>query len=311
MTDRFERPASLASFEEKRRAAGIRAQEEKEREAQEEARRRALRFATKALAVLSVLLILIVVAQRWGGRLAELPYFQMRTLEVTGAVDRVPYARVEEALLPVMKGNYFSFDLEEARRVAETVPWVKHAVVRRAWPNGLVVDVESYRAVAMYEDGRLVSEEGELFAANPDERENLSVQLPTFYGSSLQVPDIVGRYRDFMRALEPLGATVTDLRFSERGSWSLVMMSPDIPPTPIQLGVDDGKGSVLASLANMVAAYPTMVDVMNGPPSSVDMRYTKAFAASLPDRKALERHREAMRNAGLIAEPEESADRNE
>ncbi|EJX07113.1 hypothetical protein EVA_04775 [gut metagenome] len=58
----------------------------------------------------------------------------------------------------------------------------------------------------------------------------------------------------------------------------------------------------------MVAAYPKIVEVMNGPPASVDMRYNKAFAASLPDRKALERHQEAMVHAGLIAEPEETGE---
>ena len=285
--------------------------DDRAREVRDEGRRATLRFWTKMLgAALAVLLVLALV-EHLVTRVTALPYFQMTHLEVMGDTDRVPYYRVEEAVKPILHGNYFSFDLEEARGVVETVPWVKHAVVRRAWPDGVVVRVESYHAVAMYEDGRLVSEEGELFAANPDERENLSVQLPTFYGSSSQVPQIVKCYRDFMRALEPLGASVTDLHFSERGSWSLVMTSPDIPPTPIELGVDDGKGSVLASLANMVAAYPRMVEVMNGPPSSVDMRYIKAFAASLPDRKTVERHREAMQNAGLIAEPDEAADRKE
>ncbi len=284
---------------------------DREREVRDEGRRATLRFWTKMLGATLAVLLVLAFTEHFVSRVTELPYFQMTNLEVTGDTDRVPYYRVEEAVKPILHGNYFSFDLEEARCVVETVPWVKHAVVRRAWPDGLAVHVESYRAVAMYEDGRLVSEEGELFAANPDERENLSVQLPTFYGSSSQVPQIVTGYRDFMRALEPLGASVTDLHFSERGSWSLVMTSPDIPPTPIELGVDDGKGSVLASLANMVAAYPRMVEMMNGPPSSVDMRYPKAFAASLPDRKAVERHREAMQNAGLIAEPDDAADRKE
>ncbi len=307
MTDRLDRPEERASGE----SVGLEpadVRERTERVARDEARRTVLRFWTKVLLLGTGVFLCAFAVNRWGMKLTELPYFQMTKLTVTGDTDRVPKERVEEVISPILAGSYFSFNLEEARRQIEMVPWVKQAVVRRVWPNGLAVEVKSYRAIAMYEDGRLVSLEGDLFSANPDERENLSVQLPTFYGSSLQVPLITKSYRDFTRALEPLGATITDLHFSERGSWSLVMMSPDIPPTPIELGVDDGHGSVLAGLVNMVAAYPKMVEVMNGPPSSVDMRYNKAFAASLPDRKAVERHLEAMAHAGLIAEPDETDD---
>lgn len=310
MTERFDRPVDLSAVP---RAAASREKtgEEKDREAREAVRRTVLRFWTKVIAVLVAVLLCVFSADRIIAKITTLPYFNITTLEVTGDLERVPLSRIEEAVTPVLTGNYFSVDLETARSAIESVPWVKEAVVRRLWPNGLSVRVEAYQALATYEDGRLVSTEGDLFAANPDERENLSVQLPNFYGSSSQVPLIVKTYHEFTRALSPLGASVTDLHFSERGSWSLVMMSTDIPPTPIELGVDDGKGSVLVSLANMVSAYPKMVELMNGPPSSVDMRYNKAFAASLPDRKAVERHREAMLDAGLIAEPEEMVESDE
>ena len=38
-----------------------------------------------------------------------------------------------------LKGNFFTLDLAEAKRVFESVPWVRQAVVSRVWPNRLTV----------------------------------------------------------------------------------------------------------------------------------------------------------------------------
>jgi cell division protein FtsQ len=35
-----------------------------------------------------------------------------------------------------LAGNFFTLDLNTARQAFESVPWVRHASVRREWPNG-------------------------------------------------------------------------------------------------------------------------------------------------------------------------------
>ena len=97
------------------------------------------------------------------------------------------------------------------------MPWVKRAVVRRVWPDGLRIAVETYSAFAVYEDGRLVDPDGVLFSANPDERDNPSDPLPNFYGPAGQTAQIARYYREFSRALSSIGATVTDVACSDRG----------------------------------------------------------------------------------------------
>ena len=205
----------------------------------------------------------------------------------------MPIDRVKEVVEPMLKGNYFTEDLEAVRAAVETVPWVSRATVRRVWPNELHVEVEIYQALAIYEDGRLVDTNGVLFSANPDERDNPSEALPNFYGPVTQTAQIARYYREFVRALQPIGATVTDVTCSDRGSWSLVMSSPDIPPTRVELGQEASGSGVIAKLADMAAAYPRVVELMDGPPASIDLRYNRAFAATLPDREAIARLREA------------------
>ena len=259
------------------------------REALREARRRSLRFWTKTLCTAAFAAACFFGAGRVTDYVTGLPVFTFTTLEVTGDAARVPVSRVKEAIEPVLKGNYFTADLAAVRRAVEETPWVREATVRRVWPDKLMIHVETHQALALYEDGRLVSTEGVLFAANPDERDNPSEPLPNFYGPALQIKQITRYWREFSLTLRPLGVRVTDINCSDRGSWSLVMSSDDIPPTRVEIGQEEPDDGLLERLAAMAAAYPKVAELMDGPPSSFDLRYNRAFAATLPDRDAMER----------------------
>lgn len=271
-----------------------------------EARRANLRFWVKAVGGLAVAAVLVLGVERVADAVVRLPLFDFSTLEVEGDLTRVPVDRVKQAVEPVIRGNFFTEDLDGVRRAAESVPWVKRAVVRRVWPDGLRVVVDTYSAFALYEDGRLVDPDGVLFSANPDERDNPSEALPNFYGPAGQTVLIARYYREFSRALRSIGATVTDVTCSDRGGWSFVMASDDIPPTRVELGREDGGASVVAKVADLAAAYPRVVELMDGPPASIDLRYDRAFAATLPDREAIRKLREAERTTDTDVPDEES-----
>ncbi len=306
VADTDETPQAAEAALEEREAERIRTQEEA-------ARRATLRFWTKTVCACLGAGAIAFGLKVGAEYMMTLPVFSFSTLELSNETDRVPMARVKEAVQKSLNGNYFSADLNAVREEIERVPWVRRATVRRSWPNGLEIGVETYQALALYEDGRLVSTDGVLFSANLDERENPTEMLPNFYGPALQAETITRYYRAFTRALQPLGAVVTDVHCSDRGSWSLVMASPDIPPTRIELGQEE-EGSVpgiIEKLASLVSAYPKVVELMDGPPASVDLRYNRAFAAELPDHEALKRFKEAKErvpdtNAPSEPVPEES-----
>ena len=284
-----ENPAEAVTPEEAiERRALARAQEEAR-----EARRASLRFWTKTVCGLAAAAVVVLGAGRAADAVMHLPVFDFSTLEVEGDVARVPVERVKQAVEPVIRGNFFTEDLDEVRRAAETVPWVKRAVVRRVWPDGLRIAVETYSAFAVYEDGRLVDPDGVLFSANPDERDNPSDPLPNFYGPAGQTAQIARYYREFSRALSSIGATVTDVACS------------DIPATRVELGREDAGTNIVAKVADLAAAYPRVVELMDGPPASIDLRYDRAFAATLPDREAIRKLREAEQRTDTDVPDEE------
>ena len=58
------------------------------------------------------------------------------------------------AALQAREGDYFfALDLDAAQDRLETLPWVEHVVVRRLWPDRLVVQVIEKRPAAVWQSG--------------------------------------------------------------------------------------------------------------------------------------------------------------
>ena len=110
------------------------------------------------------------------------------------------------------------------RAAFEQVPWVRHAVVRRVWPNRLVVALEEHQPVALWEgdenSDKMVNSHGEVFEANVGDVEDDS--LPQFAGPDGTSAAGAGRCTAACsRCSRGMDAEMTALRLSGRGSWKV------------------------------------------------------------------------------------------
>ena len=212
---------------------------------------------------------------------AQRPYFSLRAIEVRGDLQHVTSASVRAATAGRLKGNYFTMRLDETRRVLESVPWVAQASVRRVWPDRLLVSVVEHRALGVWSDGRLLSDAGELFVANPAEAE-IHGPLPAFEGPVSVARDAARRYYEFAAMLAPLGMKVASIDVSERRSWTVDVAGIDGAATRLELGRDTDAIALNDRLAQIVAAYPMVAARVGGPPQSIDARYPNGLAALPP-----------------------------
>lgn len=219
------------------------------------------------------------------GYAAGTPYFTFKTVEMESPVPSVPLERVRAAVQGSLDGNYVYANLVKVQEALEKVPWVKEASVRRVWPDRLIVRIVPHKALARYEDGRLVSDEGVLFEADPAELGPGAAALPNFYGDEEQITRITRYYGEFNSVLSALSAHATDVNCTDRGSWSLVMEGADVPSTRIELGQDRPGDGVVDRLRAVVKAYPRVCRMVYGAPRTIDARYDRAFAVTLPDYK--------------------------
>lgn len=239
------------------------------------------------LAALCVVLALLAIGAAALSRLAQQPKFELKRVDVRGDLRHVTAASVRAALAGRLRGNYFTMRLEDTRRLFETVPWVAQASVRRVWPDRLVVTLTEHRALGVWEGGRLLSDRGELFIANPDEAE-IYGQLPEFSGPFGVAKDAARRYYELSAQFASLSLRIGAIDISDRKAWSL-RLTPDLREDTkhssdirVELGRDRAAMPLGERVAQVVAAYPSVVAQLGGTPARIDARYANGLAASNP-----------------------------
>jgi len=214
---------------------------------------------------------------------AQRPRFDFHRIVVRGDALHITRQTLRQATAGRLAGNYFTIDLAAARRVFEAVPWVAQASVRRVWPDRLVVTLTEHRPIGLWSDGRLLSDRGVLFDANPAEAEAAAVEagragLVEFSGPARDAGEAARRLHDFEQTLARCGLAVAAIDVSDRAAWSIQARGGP----RLELGRDDPAGTVDRRLAEIVARYPTLVQRLNATPLRIDARYPNGLAVAVP-----------------------------
>lgn len=151
-----------------------------------------------SVSILLALLLLTFVALWLGGHLPTLREnvenfkrdrlmamgFTVRQIDVTGE-GRLNEADVRAAV-GIYEGDYFfGADLKKAQKNTESLPWVDRAVVRRLWPDRIVVQLVETTPYALYQEKgviHLVDQSGEIVAPYDAQKTSLPADLRLFIG---------------------------------------------------------------------------------------------------------------------------------
>ena len=220
-------------------------------------------------------LALVVASVLW---LTRSPWFVIRSIQLEGELTRNSINTIRANATPRLQGNFFSVDLQRSRSAFEAVPWVRHAVVRRVWPNQLAVQLEEHRAAALWQGDdrgdRLVNQQGEVFEANVGDVED--DPLPMFSGPEGSAATMLSMYRRLVPTLAPNRQEIDSLTLSSRGSWRLVLDSG----ATIELG-RGSEDEVLARTARFVATLDNVYARFHQVLEYADLRHTDGYAVRL------------------------------
>ncbi|WP_374604323.1 cell division protein FtsQ/DivIB [Arenimonas sp.] len=226
-----------------------------------------LRIAAWTLAIGLVALPVVAVLNGWiaGER------WPMRRLAVTGVFAQVDEAAVREAVLPHVQRGFFAVDLERVRADVAALPWVGQVEVRKRWPDRLEVSLAEHTPVARWADGRMLSEQGRLFAAPP----GAGAELPLFDGPEDRAGELMSFHSLARPLFLPLGLKVEQVRLSARGSWELVLDDGT--------RIEAGRGETQARLARFARMLPQLRQDPARRVARADLRYTNGFAITWED----------------------------
>lgn len=241
--------------------------------------------AMNRAAALTFALAIAMIAAGSAGWLLQRPSFDLRRIEVhaaeAGGLRHVSASSVRTAVAGGrLSGNFFTMRLDEARRVFESVPWVAAVSLRRAWPDRLVVTLAEHRAIAVWDDGRLLSEGGQLFVANVAEAE-VHGPLPEIDAPPRFSAEVARRLPQLAAQAATLGLTLEAIEVSDRASWTLRAVGG----LAIEIGRDDPPGRLDERLALLVTHYPTMAAQAGADLLRIDARYPQGFAVAAAARR--------------------------
>jgi len=249
---------------------------------------RTTNLIANTLAVLAVVAMLAACIVWVGHR----PYFTLSGIELEPAPDtELHYVSSESVRAVIAKrfdGNFFTVDLDEAREAFESVPWVRHASIRRIWPGTLRVQIEEEQPLALWNENQMINTWGEAFTANTGELDD-DTELPQFSGPEGTEGLVVQRYAELARWFAPLDLHVRELDLSPRYAWKATLSNGLV----LDLGRDPGADApdphgvpgalpFAASIQRFVQAWPTVVSRLEGRTvTQADLRYPNGFALAL------------------------------
>lgn len=206
--------------------------------------------------------VALLAAAVWAGHdaLARRP---IEAVRYTGDTARVGAAELERLAAGLRGREARTVALADVREAARRIAWVRDCSVRRVFPATLEVSIEAHVPLARWDEARLVSVRGEVFAASHEG------VLPRFSGPEGSAAEMTATWAAVGRATAPLASPVAELRLSERRAWQARLASG--------LVLVLGRGDVEARLARFAAAWPHIAPTASAA-THADLRYPSGFA---------------------------------
>ena len=210
----------------------------------------------------------------WFGRQ---PVFSLKAIRIDNELLHNNAVTLRANVAPKLAGNFFSVDLARTRAAFESIPWVRHAVVRREFPDRLRVLVQEHEAVAFWggeADARLVNSYGEVFEVNQGDVE--SDDLPLLNGPQGQAALVLQGYRLVAPLVEKLDSSLSLLELTGRGTWRARLESGAV--------IEMGQGSpadIQARMQRFVATVTQTSSKFGRDLESADLRYENGYALKL------------------------------
>jgi cell division protein FtsQ len=221
-----------------------------------------LRLLGWCTAVLLIAAALLPLVPRLGGPRTAL------TLEVAGALERVPAQTVQKLVAPRLDKDFYELDLGAVKAAVESLPWVAAARVERAWPATVRVHVREHVAIARWGQRSLLSDQDVVFTP-PSIPEDLAA-MPRLAGPEGQQAVVREAFVALREKLADTPFMPVALEQNARGEWTA--------RTAEDIELRLGRGAPLDAVARLAGPVRTALEGRLQEVTYVDLHYINGFA---------------------------------
>jgi cell division protein FtsQ len=149
------------------------------------------------------------------------------------------------------------------------VPYTEEVVVKRLWPDTLVITLVEQKLVAKWGEDEAVTSKGEVVHASLDSRE----KIPEFLGPEGQSKMMLEQYNDMIALLQPLHLVVIGLNLNSRRSWQITLNNG--------MKIILGRKEVATRLHYLTAVFPKLKQRHGSNIESIDLRHPNGVCVRL------------------------------
>lgn len=186
-------------------------------------------------------------------------------IDIQGDLKFIKDEEIRRVIEKYTQTNLYLLDTEALEVDLETHPWVRSVILRKSWPDRLVVVVEEQRPLAFWGKERIMNQFGELFTA-----ELPGVILPTLYSPEDKGREMAQRFITVNEWLRDLSLELSELTEDASGSWRMKIKSgPEV-----LVGTEEHERRI----ARFKVGFQRELATKLGNVRRIDLRYPNGFS---------------------------------
>lgn len=191
----------------------------------------------------------------------------LRVVDVSGEFQHLRREQIQQTVIKVIDGGFFSCDMQKLRAAVLELAWVEDVSIRRVWPDKLSMIVTEQVPLARWGEDALINVAGGVF--RPPVLDDYS-GLVKLHGPEGSEQRVVGFYQAAVPAARARALQISEIELDMRRHWWMRFDNG--------LTVSLGREDTYHRLAQFFRVYPSLASDMAHQPERVDMRYAHGFA---------------------------------
>ena len=194
--------------------------------------------------------------------------FPINEIGIKGEYENINKRQINLIKNKFINKNFFGINLESTRQAFKKLPWIRDVSIRRDWNNfGLLVEIESHKPIARWNNRGLVNSFGEIFHAAYED------DLPLFVGPDEFAKEMTVKFNQINKILEKESMQIGTISLSNRLSWEIYTNNH----MRIFLGKEN-KNSIVNKLNILIENYHRVLSELKSQIDYIDLRYKDGFA---------------------------------
>ena len=215
--------------------------------------------------IIIIFIIVLIINEKISDTKIYFPISDIRLGQKSLNVNENEIFRIAEKYLK--NKSFFNIKLDHLKNSIEKVAWVKNAYIRRSYPNEVIIFLEEYNPVAVWNNDFYISENGHIFSANKIEKK--LPKINSFSNRNIIVFEYFSLISDGILK-NKINEKILQIKENEIRSLTVLLAS--------NVAIKFGSQNIKERIAIFFKAYKTLKSSDLKKIRYIDMRYSNGFS---------------------------------